>query len=162
MENPNDYRPCIGIMLMNKDGKVFVAHRVDQTPDSPYWQMPQGGIDEGEDPEKAALRELAEEIGTNKADLVRTTKDWIFYDLPEDLQGRLWGGKYKGQRQLWTFMDFTGDDSDINIHTEIPEFTKWQWVSPEELVALAIPFKIEVYKTVIAEFANEIKKRKKQ
>ncbi|WP_029012005.1 RNA pyrophosphohydrolase [Niveispirillum irakense] len=145
------YRPCVGIMLINRQGRIFVAKRTD-TPDA--WQMPQGGIDEGETPAIAALRELEEEIGTAKAVVLAESGQWLSYDLPPHLLGRVWGGKYRGQTQKWVACRFTGSDSDINIATEHPEFDAWQWVDVEALPRLIVPFKRAIYDAVVAEFRH--------
>lgn len=145
------YRPCVGIMLINKDGDIFVARRVD-TPGA--WQMPQGGIDEGESAGVAALRELEEEIGTGKAVLLAESNQWLSYDLPPNLLGKVWGGKYRGQTQKWVACRFTGVDADINLETEHPEFDAWQWVSVEELPRMIVPFKRAIYDAVVQEFRH--------
>jgi len=147
------YRPCVGICLINSDGKVFVAERLD-TPDA--WQMPQGGIDKGEDPETAALRELEEEIGTNKARFLGRTEGWLTYDLPDDLIGKVWKGKYRGQKQIWYAFAFEGSDSDINIETEHPEFARWQWVELQQIVDLIVPFKRDIYAEIVRQFKKLI------
>jgi putative (di)nucleoside polyphosphate hydrolase len=142
------YRPCVGIMLFNADGKVFVGNRLDQTVES--WQMPQGGIDKGETPKEAALRELKEEVGTKKAEIIAEMEVWVTYDLPEHLVGIAFHGKYKGQRQKWFALRFTGKESDIDLTTHDPEFSSYRWVSLEELPDLIVPFKREIYQQVIA------------
>jgi putative (di)nucleoside polyphosphate hydrolase len=146
------YRPCVGIMLFNQNGKVFVGKRIDQTVEG--WQMPQGGIDKGETPVEAALRELQEEIGTDKAEIISEMEDWITYDLPPHLVGVAFHGKYRGQRQKWFALRFTGSDADIDLTAHEPEFSAFQWVSLEALPALIVPFKRETYKAVIAAFRN--------
>lgn len=151
------YRPCVGIMLVNRDGQVFVGKRIDNK-EGDAWQMPQGGIDPGEDIEQAALRELGEETGV-ASDLVQflaRSRNEHFYDLPEQLVGRLWGGKYRGQRQTWFLARFLGTDSDINIATEDPEFNAWRWTGPDTLVDLIVPFKKRLYRDVLAEFHDLI------
>lgn len=150
------YRPCAGIMLVNRESKVFVARRIDTPGDA--WQMPQGGIDEGEDPRQAALRELHEEIGTDKAEIVAETAGWLLYDLPDHLVGKVWKGRYRGQKQKWFLMRFTGRDEDINIATAHPEFDAWQWAPLERVPDLIVPFKRRVYEQVVAEFAPLVKK----
>ena len=144
------YRPCVGIMLFNRDGEVFVGKRIDQTVEG--WQMPQGGIDKGETPRQAALRELQEEVGTDKAEIVTEMDDWVTYDLPEHLVGVAFKGKYKGQRQKWFALRFTGSDDDIDLTAHEPEFSAFQWVNLEALPDLIVPFKREIYKQVIAAF----------
>lgn len=133
------YRPCAGIVLMNADGCVFVGERID-TPGA--WQMPQGGIDEGESIEEAAFRELMEETGTDKAEIVHILDEPIRYDLPEPLLKSLWGGQFRGQEQRWVYMRFTGTDGDINLNVhEPPEFSAWGWVEPEAVMERIVPFK---------------------
>lgn len=149
------YRPCAGIMLANFDGKVFVGQRLDN-PTSDAWQMPQGGIDKGEDADEAAYRELSEETGVarDKADIIARSKEEHLYDLPQELLGKLWGGKYCGQRQTWFLMRFTGKDTDINIQTAHAEFSAWKWVDPETLPELIVPFKRHLYRAVLDEFRD--------
>jgi putative (di)nucleoside polyphosphate hydrolase len=144
------YRPCVGIMLFNRDGKVFVGKRIDQTVEG--WQMPQGGIDKGETPRQAALRELLEEVGTDRAEILAEMDDWVTYDLPEHLVGVAFKGKYKGQRQKWFALRFTGQDSEIDLTAHEPEFSAFQWVSLDALPELIVPFKREIYRAVIAAF----------
>ena len=146
------YRPCVGIMLFNKNGEVFVGKRIDQSVEG--WQMPQGGIDKGETPKEAALRELQEEAGTAKADIIAEMDNWVTYDLPEHLIGVAFHGKYKGQKQKWFALRFTGKDSDIDLTAHEPEFSDFRWVSLDELPDLIVPFKRETYKAVIAAFKN--------
>ena len=148
---PLDYRAAVGIMLLNSRGEVFVARRCD-IPTMPAWQMPQGGIDPGETPRQAALRELKEEIGTAKAEIIGESRGWLHYDLPIELAGSVWGGRYRGQRQKWFVMRFTGRDSDINVATEHAEFDAWQWVAPFRLPELIVPFKRRLYIDILAEF----------
>ena len=161
MSSDLPYRPCVGIMLFNTDGKVFVGKRIDQSVEG--WQMPQGGIDKGETPKQAAKRELQEEVGTDKAQIMAEMEDWVTYDLPEHLIGVAFHGKYKGQRQkwfanrqrlTWAVMRFTGKDADIDLTAHEPEFSDFQWVSLAELPGLIVPFKRETYKAVIAAFKN--------
>jgi putative (di)nucleoside polyphosphate hydrolase len=142
----------VGVMLLNRDGLVFVGKRIDQTVEG--WQMPQGGIDGNETPREAALRELQEEIGTNKAEYLREMDEWLAYDLPQHLLGIALHGKYRGQRQKWIAMRFTGQDSDINIATEHPEFGHWKWLAIEALPRLIVPFKRDTYTKVIGEFRD--------
>lgn len=143
------YRPCVGIALFNKENKVFVAERVD-LPGS--WQMPQGGIDPGELPEEAAMRELKEEIGTDHAEIIDRTEDWLCYDLSANLSRKAFKGKYRGQKQLWYAMRFKGEDSEINLDTEKPEFVEWKWVKLKSITELVIPFKKSVYESIVEQF----------
>lgn len=151
------YRPCAGIMLANMEGKVFVGQRLDNR-ESEAWQMPQGGIDDGEDPQEAAVRELSEETGISPhlVDIIAQSREEHFYDLPEELLGKLWKGKWRGQRQWWFLMRFKGDDGDINIETAHPEFSQWQWVVPDRLPHLIVPFKKRLYENIVAEFGELI------
>lgn len=145
------YRPCVGVMLVNADGHVFVGQRRDSA--LAAWQMPQGGIDPGETVEQAGLRELHEETSITP-DLVRIeaqTADWVTYDLPPELIGTLWRGRYRGQRQKWLRMRYLGTDAQVNIATAHPEFSAWRWLPPEDLAANIVPFKREVYAQVVAE-----------
>ena len=150
------YRPCAGIMLANRKGLVFVGQRLDAAeslyPDA--WQMPQGGIDEGEEAEAAALRELWEETGViaDHVQIIGRTSEEYFYDLPDELLGKIWKGKYRGQRQSWFLMRFTGDDHHIDIQTDHPEFTKWKWTEPAGLPDIIVPFKRDLYRAVLNEF----------
>lgn len=144
------YRTGVGVMLLNGDNCVFVAKRIDMT--SEAWQMPQGGIDEGEDPLAAAMREMKEEIGTDKATLLAESRDWLTYDLPDHLIPILWHGRYRGQRQKWFAMRFTGTDADINIATAHPEFSEWKWVEMHTLPDLIVPFKRALYQALVGEF----------
>ncbi len=146
------YRPCVGVMLINAEGLVFVGRRIDQTVEG--WQMPQGGIDLGESPEQAALRELKEEIGTNKAVLLRALDGWLEYDLPAHLVGVALKGRYRGQRQKWLAMRFTGADKDIDVATEEPEFAEWKWLAMEALPRMIVPFKRDTYARVIEAFRD--------
>jgi putative (di)nucleoside polyphosphate hydrolase len=144
------YRPGVGVILLNRRGEVFVAQRLDFVSDA--WQMPQGGIDKGETPEAAARRELKEETGTDNAELVAESRGWYRYELPPDLAATLWKGRYRGQRQKWFVFRFLGDDSEIDLASEHPEFSAWQWVSPERVVELIVPFKRALYRAVMQEF----------
>jgi len=154
------YRPCVGIMLLNREGLVWTGRRLPKWSGdrSAYiWQMPQGGIDKGETPREAAVRELAEETSVTSADIVAEIPQWLTYDLPEELLGVALKGKYRGQRQRWFAMRFWGDDSEIDI---LPhdggkaEFDRWKWRRPEELIDLIVPFKRPIYQTVVAAFAH--------
>jgi putative (di)nucleoside polyphosphate hydrolase len=148
MSSDLPYRPCVGIMLFNRHGKVFVGKRIDQTVEG--WQMPQGGIDKGESPKQAALRELKEEVGTDKAEIISEMEDWITYDLPKHLIGVAFHGKYRGQKQKWFALRFTGEDGDIDLTTHEPEFSAFRWVDLKTLPSLIVPFKRDTYKAVIA------------
>ena len=154
------YRDCVGTAVFNKDGLVFIGRRKpeedpeDSSEQGAPWQMPQGGIDKGETPRQAALRELLEEVGTDKAEIIGEMDDWVTYDLPAHLVGVAFKGKYKGQRQKWFALRFTGQDDDIDLTSHEPEFSAFQWVSLEALPDLIVPFKRDTYKTVIAAFRN--------
>lgn len=150
------YRPCAGVMLMNRDGLVFVGQRLDSTLEA--WQMPQGGIDQGEDALDAAYRELWEETGVarSEVELMASAPEELWYDLPDDLIGKVWKGKWRGQRQRWFLFRFVGEDDDINIATAEPEFRAWRWAAPAELPNLIVPFKRELYTKLLAVFADEI------
>lgn len=148
------YRLGVGVMLVNSARQVFVAKRIDMT--SEAWQMPQGGIDEGETPLICAQRELKEEIGTDKAVLIAESAGWYEYDLPAELVPMIWGGRFRGQRQKWFAMRFTGQDSDIDLQTEHPEFCEWKWVEPDGLPGLIVPFKRDLYSALLKEFGPVI------
>lgn len=151
------YRPCVGVVLMNRNGQLFVGQRKDS--DLPAWQMPQGGIDEGEKVEETALRELWEETGVTRelVEIVAETSDWVTYDLPPELVGKIWKGRYRGQRQKWVLMRFLGQDSDVNIQTEHPEFARWCWMEPNEVLTQIVPFKRAVYSEVLKKFQGYFK-----
>jgi putative (di)nucleoside polyphosphate hydrolase len=149
------YRPCAGFMLVNRDGLVFVGQRIDPSAHG-FWQMPQGGIDKGEDVRAAALRELHEEIGVgpDKVEVVAQGSRPFLYDLPPELLGRVWKGKYRGQEQYWFLGRFLGEDADINLEAhDPPEFNEWRWIEPKQLPELIVPFKRDVYEALVAEFA---------
>lgn len=151
------YRPCVGIMLINKNHEIFVAQRLDHPAE--FWQMPQGGIDPGEEPEDAVFRELKEEIGTNNVKIISRAKKTYKYDIPSPLNGKLWQGKYRGQRQTWFLVEYEGTDEDINLETEHPEFLAWRWATLDELLHVVVHFKKDVYKSVIEEFKEYFGKR---
>ncbi|MEQ9145924.1 MAG: RNA pyrophosphohydrolase [Parvibaculaceae bacterium] len=151
------YRRCAGIMLVNNDGKVWVGNRIGTTnPETlSTWQMPQGGIDKGESPAEAAVRELKEEVGTDKAEIVAESAEWYNYDLPAPLQGKALKGKYRGQTQRWFVMRFTGTDADIDIAADdYQEFSEWRWADIDELADLIVDFKRPVYVKVVEEFRD--------
>ncbi len=137
------YRPCVGVILLNENNHVFVGSRIDFISDA--WQMPQGGIDPGEIPLEAAQRELFEEIGTNKVKFIAEYPEWLTYELPVDLVGKLWGAKYRGQKQKWFVFRFMGRDQDINLQTAHPEFRDWRWIRVADLPSVAIDFKKDIY-----------------
>ncbi len=155
-DQPLSYRPCVGIMLVNTEGRVFVGQRLDNEVEA--WQMPQGGIDEGEEPKAAALRELNEETGIDRehVEIIATAREEHFYDLPPELVGKLWGGKYRGQRQFWYLARFLGTDENIDIATDHPEFRAWKWIEPETLPDLIVPFKRKLYRDILQEFRSLI------
>ncbi len=146
------YRKGVGIMLINRAGLVFVAQRIDVPFEA--WQMPQGGIDKGEAPLDAAFREMEEEIGTARAEVIGETPGWLRYDLPDELRAKLWKGKYVGQKQKWYAMRFLGDDSDITLETAHPEFREWKWAPVSALTEMIIPFKRPLYEQVVADLAG--------
>lgn len=151
-KNDLPYRPCAGVMLRNRDGRIFVGQRLDSTLEA--WQMPQGGIDAGERPVDAAIRELREETGVaaDKVRLIAEAPEELFYDLPDDLIGRIWGGRWRGQRQRWFLFAFEGEDTDIDIRTPEPEFRAWRWAEPADLPSMIVPFKKALYEAVLAAF----------
>ena len=148
------YRPAAGIMLLSREGKVFVAQRLDSSLEA--WQMPQGGLDEGEDPQAGALRELEEETGIRSelVEILARAPAELYYDLPDDLLGKIWKGRYRGQNQHWFLARFLGRDEDVNIETAEPEFRAWKWAEPGELPAMIVPFKKKLYEDVLEAFAD--------
>ena len=146
------YRPNVGIMLINGDGLIFAAQRLDS--EVAAWQMPQGGIDEGEDPRTAALRELEEESGVPPAlvQVVAETPDWLTYDLPHDIVPRIWKGRYRGQKQKWYLLRYLGRDEQIALEQDHPEFSEWRWIDPDAMIAAIVPFKRDMYRQVVAAF----------
>jgi putative (di)nucleoside polyphosphate hydrolase len=156
MTDLSRYRPCAGIMLLNQDRHIFTGQRMDNAEDA--WQMPQGGIDPGEDALTAALRELTEETGiaAHLVDVIAESAGEHLYNLPPHYKDRFWGGRYDGQRQTWFVMRFLGIDADVDIATVHQEFRSWRWASPDTLVDLIVPFKKELYANVLAEFAHHL------
>ena len=150
------YRPCAGIMLVNHENRVFVGQRLDSTLEN--WQMPQGGIDDGEDAQEAALRELGEETGISpdKVELLAVAPGEYLYDLPPELVGKIWKGKWRGQRQRWFLYRFHGEDSDVNLATKHQEFRAWRWMAATELADVIVPFKRKLYEEVVAAFADQL------
>ncbi|GGD94340.1 RNA pyrophosphohydrolase [Tsuneonella deserti] len=151
---PTDYRPCVGIMLVNEAGQAFVGRRIDNK-EGDWWQMPQGGVDEGEDLTEAALRELAEETGitADKISVIARLEEAIRYDLPEELIGTLWGGRFRGQEQTWFLARFSGTEEDVDLEAhDPPEFCEFRWIDPEHLPEMIIPFKKRVYRAVLEGF----------
>ena len=152
MSDSLGYRPCVGMMVFNSARKILVGKRLDNQTEA--WQMPQGGIDKGENPRDAALRELSEEIGTANVEIIAETEDWLRYDLPEHLVGKLWKGRYRGQEQKWFVMRFLGSDSEIDLHTHHPEFSDWQWADIGALPDLIVPFKQALYADLVDRFRS--------
>ncbi len=153
------YRPSVGMMIIDGNDRVFVGKRVDTK--IPAWQMPQGGIDLGETPSIAALREMSEEIGCSKGYIIAESRCWYSYDVPIILIPKLWGGNFRGQKQKWFLIRFTGTTEDININTSNPEFEEWRWVKFDELLSIIIPFKRKLYKAIVREFAPIISDKTK-
>jgi len=158
------YRPCVGVLVFNGDGLVWVGRRIgspNQGEAAGWWQMPQGGIDPGEEPADAAMRELAEETGMRSGTIVGETREWYSYDLPPQLLGRVWGGRYRGQTQKWFAIRFTGTDSEIDIYPSEhdPEFDSWRWAPLDDLLRLVVPFKRDVYGAVIRELGPLVRNR---
>ena len=155
------YRPCVGMCVLNRDGRAFIGRRIDgpeHVDDVHVWQMPQGGVDENEDPYPAALRELYEETNIRSVEKIGEIKDWLYYDIPREIVGQAWKGKYRGQKQKWYAFRFFGDENEIDIvhpggGKHEPEFVEWRWESMKNLPGLVVPFKREVYERVVAEFA---------
>ncbi|MEM7747303.1 MAG: RNA pyrophosphohydrolase [Pseudomonadota bacterium] len=161
--NLDAYRPCVGVMVINQHGKVWMGLRADAPGDAEgpgdWWQMPQGGIDEGEDPEAAAYRELFEETGIKNAEILGRTEGWLTYDLPLEIQASAWGGRYKGQKQIWYAFRFTGNDSEINIDPppgqgHEKEFEDWRWIEPDQVTQRVVDFKRDVYVRVMDQLRN--------
>jgi putative (di)nucleoside polyphosphate hydrolase len=153
------YRACVGIMLLNRDNRVWLGRRCDKPNDEgagQWWQMPQGGIDEGEDPAVAALRELQEETSARSAEIIAETPGWLVYDLPDHLIGKAWGGRYRGQTQKWFAARFLGDDAEFDLAPDghEQEFDAWRWAGMDELPDLVVPFKRKVYEEVVAAFRH--------
>lgn len=159
---PCSYRPCVGALLLNRDNRVFVGHRMDgpEEPegDGTWWQLPQGGIDDAEAPREAVLRELYEETGIRSVRIIAESSAWLFYDLPPELQGKAWGGLFRGQKQKWFAMRFEGDETEIDVLNppdgHKPEFDRWKWTPIHDLPRLVVPFKRKVYEQILAEFAD--------
>jgi putative (di)nucleoside polyphosphate hydrolase len=155
------YRPCAGMMVLNRNGLVFIGRRIDgpeHVDDTHAWQMPQGGIDDDEDPYPAALRELYEETNIRSVEKLGEIKDWLVYDIPREIVGQAWGGRYRGQKQKWYALRFTGEDSEIDIAHPAgghePEFVEWRWEQLRKTPELIVPFKRPVYERVVAEFGK--------
>ena len=151
------YRPCVGAVLFNRDGLVWVGKRIPKSGDNfvDAWQMPQGGVDKGEDPAEAVFRELREETGIDAAEIIAETATWLTYELPDHLRGISWGGKYRGQKQKWYGLRYLGEDRDFDLNTyDKPEFSSWRWVRLEEVLGLIVPFKHDVYKQLVSEFRH--------
>jgi putative (di)nucleoside polyphosphate hydrolase len=148
------YRPGVGVLLLNAEGKVFVGRRIDTTAEA--WQLPQGGIDPGENPREAALRELEEETGVTLVEILAESRGWLTYDLPAEIAGKVWGGRFRGQRQKWFAMRFLGDDRDIDIQTAHPEFDAWRWADLDEVPAQIVAFKHSLYQDILKEFRDLI------
>ena len=151
------YRRCVGAVLFNRDGLVWVGKRIPKSGDNftDAWQMPQGGIDDGEDSQISVFRELHEETGIDAAEIIAETSGWLTYELPEHLRGISWGGKYRGQKQKWYALRYLGEDQDFDLNAfDTPEFSSWRWVRLEEVLELIVPFKHDVYKQLVSEFRD--------
>jgi putative (di)nucleoside polyphosphate hydrolase len=150
------YRPCVGLVIANPSGSIFAGKRIDTVAEA--WQMPQGGIDKGESPLEAALRELTEETGIppQAVEIEAETPDWLTYDLPHEIVPKIWKGRYRGQKQRWFLLRFRGDDALIDIHRPHPEFREWAWVTPDDLLARIVPFKRATYAAVLAAFRDRL------
>ena len=155
-DEPADYRPGVGIVLLSRERKVFVGRRIGMPRGWLVWQMPQGGIDANETPAQAALRELYEEAGTDKAEIIAETKGWLSYDLPAPIARTAWGGRYRGQRQKWFLMRFVGEDIDIDLSRHEAEFDAWKWVAPKKLPELIVEFKRPIYVSLLDEFHDHL------
>ena len=152
--NENNQLPLrigVGIVLLNHENNIFVGKRIDNPKDS--WQMPQGGVDQNEDFLQAARRELEEETGIKSVKLIKALDGWLNYDLPQNLLGKLWNGKYRGQKQKWFVMKFLGKTGEINVKTKNPEFFDWKWIKPSELPKIAVNFKVDIYKKIKEELS---------
>jgi putative (di)nucleoside polyphosphate hydrolase len=150
-----DYRPCVGILLVNREGMAWVGRRIDMPAGMSAWQMPQGGIDTGETPMQAALRELCEETGTDKAEIIAESRQWLHYDLPDAIRTG-WARRFRGQKQKWFLMRFVGEDIDIDLTRHEAEFDAWKWVAPIELPGLVVDFKRPVYLALLEEFGTQL------
>jgi len=153
--NKNNQLPLrigVGIVLLNHENNIFVGKRIDNPQNS--WQMPQGGVDQNEDFIQAARRELEEETGIKSVKLIKALDGWLNYDLPENLLGKLWNGKYRGQKQKWFVMKFLGKTDEINVKTKNPEFFDWKWIKPSELPEIAVNFKVDIYKKIKEELSS--------
>ncbi len=150
------YRPCVGVMLINHAGLIFAGQRIDTQ--APAWQMPQGGIDDGEAPRTAALRELQEEAGVTPdlVEVLAETPDWLTYDLPHEMVPRIWKGRFRGQKQRWFLMRFLGEDAAVRIDGPHPEFSRWRWIDAEAMLEAIVPFKREIYAQVIDGFRDHL------